>query len=158
MNSPVTSIVVVGIGGQGVIRASDILAEAAFRAGHDVKKSEVRGMSQRGGYVASDVRFGEHVLSPVVPMGEADYLVATDADQITPSLPRLAEGGIVVEPSAIDTAKLPHPKSLNVALLGALSVHLDIPGEHWVEAIKSNLPPKVHDVNVAAFELGMVDG
>ena len=150
----VTSVVVVGIGGQGVIRASDILGEAAFRASYDVKKSDVRGMSQRGGHVTSDVRFGADVLSPMVPRGEADFLLALAADQIEPSLPRLREGGLVIEPSLVDAEALPHPKSLNVALLGALSRHLDIPVEHWLAAISSNLPAKAYEANVEAFELG----
>ena len=58
----VTNIVIAGLGGQGVLKASDIVAEVAFRAGLDVKKSEIHGMSQRGGSVTSDVRFGEHSL------------------------------------------------------------------------------------------------
>ena len=54
----VVNIVVAGLGGQGVVKASDIVAEAAFRAGHTVKKAEVHGMSQRGGSVSTDVRYG----------------------------------------------------------------------------------------------------
>ena len=68
----VTNVVIAGLGGQGVVKASDILADAAFRAGLDVKKAEVHGMSQRGGSVASDVRFGARVLSPMVPAGAAE--------------------------------------------------------------------------------------
>ncbi len=60
----VVNVIVAGLGGQGVIKASDILADAAFRAGLDVKKAEIHGMSQRGGSVTSDVRFGEVVHSP----------------------------------------------------------------------------------------------
>ena len=51
MNNSVTNIVVAGLGGQGVLKASDVIAEVAFRAGLDVKKSEIHGMSQRGGSV-----------------------------------------------------------------------------------------------------------
>ena len=79
--NPVNNIVVAGLGGQGVLKASDIIAEVAFRAGLDVKKSEVHGMSQRGGSVASDVRFGQCVRSPMVPEGEADFLVVLDSTQ-----------------------------------------------------------------------------
>ena len=78
----VVNVIVAGLGGQGVLKASDIVAEAAFRSGHDVKKSEVHGMSQRGGSVASDVRFGHRVLSPMVPPGEAEFLVVLSADQV----------------------------------------------------------------------------
>ncbi|MBR3707962.1 MAG: 2-oxoacid:acceptor oxidoreductase family protein, partial [Lentisphaeria bacterium] len=71
-NGKVTNVMFAGIGGQGIIRASDMLTEAAFRMGCDVKKSELHGMSQRGGSVSSDVRFGEKVASPMIPAGEAD--------------------------------------------------------------------------------------
>ena len=65
-----TNVTVAGLGGQGVLTVTDILAEVLFRAGFDVKKSEVHGMSQRGGSVSSEVRFGKSVASPMVPEGE----------------------------------------------------------------------------------------
>ena len=71
MSTQVVNVVVAGLGGQGVVKASDILADAAFRTGLDVKKSEIHGMSQRGGSVASDVRFGPRVHSPMIPYGQA---------------------------------------------------------------------------------------
>ena len=74
--SYVTNILVAGIGGQGVMTAADIIAQAAIRAGHDVKKTEVAGMAQRGGVVTSHVRFGEHVYSPSITPGHADLLLA----------------------------------------------------------------------------------
>src|SRR5208283_1269990 len=77
-----TNVVIAGLGGQGVIKASDILSEAAFRSGFEVKKSEIHGMSQRGGSVTSDVRFGPQVLSPMVPPGEADYMVVFEASEL----------------------------------------------------------------------------
>ena len=73
-----------------MLLASDILADAAFLAGYEVKKSEVHGMSQRGGSVASDVRFGREVFSPMVPPGEADFLVVLAEDQVENNRPRLA--------------------------------------------------------------------
>lgn len=74
-----TNIVVCGIGGQGVMTATEILAEAALSLGYDVKKTEVAGMSQRGGVVTSHLRFGEHVLSPQIAPGQADLLVGFEA-------------------------------------------------------------------------------
>jgi len=65
-----------GVGGQGTILASDILSEVGLRCGYDVKKSEVHGMSQRGGAVESHVRWGENVYSPLIEEGEPDYLLA----------------------------------------------------------------------------------
>ncbi|MCJ7546785.1 MAG: indolepyruvate oxidoreductase subunit beta [Deltaproteobacteria bacterium] len=74
MSSKVTNILVAGVGGQGVILASDIMADTFLEAGYDVKKSEVHGMAQRGGSVSSHVRFGQKVYSPIIKMGEVDYL------------------------------------------------------------------------------------
>jgi indolepyruvate ferredoxin oxidoreductase beta subunit len=74
----VTNILVAGVGGQGVILASDIMADTFLEAGYDVKKSEVHGMAQRGGAVSSHVRFGETVYSPIIKMGDADYLFMTE--------------------------------------------------------------------------------
>ena len=73
-----TNVTLVGVGGQGILLASDVLARAAAEAGLDVKKSEIHGMSQRGGSVSSQVRFGGSVLSAIIPSGETDILVAFD--------------------------------------------------------------------------------
>jgi indolepyruvate ferredoxin oxidoreductase beta subunit len=153
-NQDVTNVVVAGLGGQGVLKASDILAEAAFRSGLDVKKSEIHGMSQRGGSVTSDVRLGKTVSSPMVPTGEADFLVVLAEDQVEVNRHLLADGGTLITPEDIDRKKLPHAKSLNVALLGVVSRRLEITADAWFAAIEANLPEKVHDVNRQAFDLG----
>lgn len=75
----ITNILVVGIGGQGVMTATEILAEAAIALGHDVKKTEVAGMAQRGGVVSSHLRFGPKVLSPQITPGTADILLGFEA-------------------------------------------------------------------------------
>ena len=74
----VWNVMLVGVGGQGVVLASDILAAAALEAGLDVKKSEIHGMSQRGGSVFSHVRFGPTVHSPTIPYGEVDVLYSLE--------------------------------------------------------------------------------
>ncbi|MGA9070403.1 MAG: 2-oxoacid:acceptor oxidoreductase family protein [Terracidiphilus sp.] len=148
------NVVVAGLGGQGVLKASDILAEVAFSVGVDVKKSELHGMSQRGGSVSSDVRFGERVFSPMVPEGEADFLVVLSPDQVPVNAAALREGGVLIEPSQIDESKLPNKKSINVALLGVLSRHLQFSEEAWIAAIKQNLAEKLHQANLTAFYLG----
>lgn len=76
MTAAVTNILVVGIGGQGVMTAADVLAQTALDLGYDVKKTEVAGMAQRGGVVTSHVRFGEKVLSPSIQPGDADMMIA----------------------------------------------------------------------------------
>jgi len=149
-----TSIVIAGLGGQGVLKASDIVAEVAFRAGLDVKKSEIHGMSQRGGSVTSDVRFGDRVFSPMTPEGEADFLVVLAEDQVEVNRAALAPGGVLIEPACIDTRKLRNKKTLNVALLGVLSRRLEFSADAWRAAIAAKLPEKLHEANFEAFELG----
>ncbi|HEX8908002.1 MAG TPA: indolepyruvate oxidoreductase subunit beta [Anaeromyxobacteraceae bacterium] len=150
----VTNVVLAGLGGQGVIKASDILADAAVRAGLDVKKAEVHGMSQRGGSVTSDVRFGERVLSPMVPRGEADFLLVLAPSEVEVARPLLARDGVLLGPDLVPEVKLPNRKSLNVALLGALSHHLAFPPGVLLAAVKAALPERLHALNVQAFELG----
>lgn len=150
----VTNVVLAGLGGQGVLKASDILADAAFRAGFDVKKSEIHGMAQRGGSVSSDVRFGAEVLSPMVPIGEAHFLVVLNADQAAVSSYMLHPEGLLIEPSFLENCALANGKSMNVALLGFLSALLDIAEEHWTRAIQSVLAPELHEANLLAFAAG----
>jgi len=148
------SVVIAGLGGQGVLKASDILADAAFLSGYDVKKSEIHGMSQRGGSVASDVRFGGQVHSPMIPSGEADLLVVLAEDQVENNRPRLREGGVLITADCFKLDDLPNKRSGNVAILGALSRHLPIESAVWKEAIRRNLKPKLHEDNIVAFEIG----
>ena len=152
--SRTTNVVIAGLGGQGVLKASDILSGAVFRAGFDVKKSEIHGMSQRGGSVSSDVRFGAKVFSPMVPPGQADYLVVLAPSQIEVARPMLKAGGILIEPGAVDESRLTNQKSLNVALLGALARHLDLADNLWHAAIQAALPEKLHAANLQAFAIG----
>ncbi len=151
---PVINIKFAGLGGQGVIRASDILAEAAFRFGADVKKSELHGMSQRGGSVSSDVRFGPRVWSPMIPAGEADYLVVVSPDQVDNNLPSLKSEGVLIRPEMIDERQLTDKKALNVALLGMLSAHLTIPEEIWLRTIRESFAESFYAANEQAFRLG----
>jgi indolepyruvate ferredoxin oxidoreductase beta subunit len=154
VEAKVINIIIAGLGGQGVLKASDILVDAVFRTGLDVKKSEVHGMSQRGGSVCSDVRFGPEVFSPMVPPGEADYLVVLAADQVEPNRWLLKPDGILITPAAIDATQLSNKKSLNVALLGRLSKQLAISEDLWLESIKANFPEKLLPANQQAFALG----
>jgi indolepyruvate ferredoxin oxidoreductase beta subunit len=150
----VINVIVAGLGGQGVITASDILADVALRAGLDVKKAEVHGMSQRGGSVKTDVRFGARVLSPMVPDGEADFLVVLAPSEIENNRQVLRPGGRLITPDLVPGGALPNRKSLNVALLGALSACLPLPEAIWLAAIRAALPERLHELNVKAFEAG----
>lgn len=78
MHQQTTSVIIVGVGGQGVLLTAGLLSETALRAGFDVKSSEVHGMAQRGGSVLSQVRFGKRVYSPLTPAGTGDYMIALE--------------------------------------------------------------------------------
>ncbi|MBE6379495.1 MAG: pyruvate ferredoxin oxidoreductase [Lentisphaerae bacterium] len=155
MMSKTINIIVAGLGGQGVLKASDIVAEAVFSAGFDVKKSEVHGMSQRGGSVSSEVRYGEDVASPMIPAGETDFLLVLEDTQIEVNKPKLKADGKLITLSDVDASKLENPKTINIAMLGVLSASLpDIPEQCWIDALKKFLPEKHHAVNLTAFALG----
>jgi indolepyruvate ferredoxin oxidoreductase beta subunit len=89
-------ILMTGVGGQGVILASDALAEIAMKAGHDVKKSDSLGMSQRGGSVVSHLRLGRQVFSPMIRKGEADFLLAFERLEGARWADYLHEGSIAI--------------------------------------------------------------
>jgi indolepyruvate ferredoxin oxidoreductase, beta subunit len=154
MSNKVTNVVVAGLGGQGVLRGTDILADAALRAGYDVKKSEIKGMSQRGGSVTGDVRFGDQVFSPMVPTGEADFLLVLEPTQVEPNRHVLRPGGVLIPPDAIDAQSLPHKRTLNVALLGALSAHLPMAEDLWLTSLRSAFDEAFFEGNKKAFLLG----
>ncbi len=97
MNKPVTnegSLIIAGVGGQGVILASNIVAEVCLLSGLDVKKAEVHGMSQRGGVVTSQVRFGARVYAALVEPGQVDYIVAFEWAEVLRWLGYLRQGGM----------------------------------------------------------------
>ena len=154
MDTVVTNVVFAGLGGQGVIKASDIMADAVFRCGHDVKKAEVHGMSQRGGSVSCDVRYGKEVFSPMVPAAQADYLVVLSPDQVDNNRQALKANGVLITPDMVVVTTLENAKSLNVALLGVLAAKMDVPLEKWKEAIAAALPEKLLEMNLRAFETG----
>lgn len=91
----VTTVALVGVGGQGILLAAAILSEAASAEGFHVKASEIHGMAQRGGSVVSTVRFGEHVWSPVSPR-HADVVIATELLEGHRGLRLLSPGGTLV--------------------------------------------------------------
>lgn len=90
------SIVIGGVGGQGTILASEIIGDALFQAGYDVKKSEIHGMSQRGGSVVSFIRYGDTVGSPIPAMGSADVLLAFERLEALRYLNYLRQDGMAL--------------------------------------------------------------
>ena len=92
----VTSIMIVGVGGQGSLLASKILGKVAMDKGYDVKVSEVHGMSQRGGSVVTYVRFGDKVNSPIIDKGGADYIISFELLEAARYVEFLKPGGQIV--------------------------------------------------------------
>lgn len=111
----IVNVLLCGIGGQGVLTASEILAEAAIAAGHDVKKTEVAGMAQRGGVVTSHLRFGPKVYSPAIPPGEADVLLAFELAEGLRWISHLKPSGVAfvntmrVVPPVVSTGLFNYP-------------------------------------------------
>lgn len=91
-----TSIVLTGVGGQGILLASEIIAKAAGFAGFDVKTNEVHGMAQRGGSVIGQIRYGEQVFSPLVSRGEATVLMSLERIEALRYANYLAPDGLAV--------------------------------------------------------------
>jgi indolepyruvate ferredoxin oxidoreductase, beta subunit len=158
MGDEITNVMAAGLGGQGVLTASDIVAEAAFAAGLDVKKSEVRGMGRRGGSVCADVRFGRDVLSPMIPLGEVDFFLLLDAELAEAGRGLLRAGGVLIAPEAVEAAALPHRRSLNVALVGVLSRYLPFEVSVWHEAMRNRLSAERLEANLRAFAIGRETG
>lgn len=114
----VKSILLVGVGGQGTILASKLLTTGLMEAGYDVKMSEIHGMSQRGGSVSSQVRYGAKVESPVIELGGADILVSFEKMEAMRWLEYLKPTGKVIVnnyeigPVSILSGKVPYPKGI----------------------------------------------
>lgn len=188
MHKP-TSILIVGVGGQGTILASKILGAVAVAQGGEVKVSEIHGMAQRGGSVITQVRYGEKVASPIIEQGEADIILAFEKMEALRWLPYLKKAGTILindqeippMPVIIGNAKYPEnvfqkiadtgadiksinavelaresgtAKAANVVLLGLLAKNMTIDKETWLQAVKENVPQKVLNINLTAFEKG----
>ena len=112
------NIIIVGVGGQGSLLASKILGHLLLSQGYDVKVSEVHGMSQRGGSVITYVRFGEKVFSPVVDLGEADFIVSFEILETARWLSYLKSDGQIVtntqqiDPMPVITGAAKYPENL----------------------------------------------
>jgi len=111
-------VLMVGVGGQGTILASRILAQAAQEAGYDVKMSEIHGMAQRGGSVTTQIRLGERVYSPLIVRGGADILLAFEKLEALRFLPYLKKDGTLIvnnqaiEPVPVLTGDMEYPKDI----------------------------------------------
>jgi indolepyruvate ferredoxin oxidoreductase beta subunit len=118
------NILFCGVGGQGILLASEVTAYSLLAAGMDVRKSEVHGMAQRGGSVTAHLRYGAKVYSPLISQGEADIVVAFEMLEAARYLPYMhAESIAVVNthkiyPPAVATGKMTYPENVLDELKG----------------------------------------
>lgn len=137
----VKSILLVGVGGQGTILASKLLITGLMEAGYDVKMSEIHGMSQRGGSVSSQVRYGDKVESPVIEIGGADILVSFEKMEALRWLKYLKANGKVVV------------NDYEIGSMPILSGKFDYP-KNILEELKNNVETRVINAAKEAEELG----
>jgi len=156
-----TNIVLAGVGGQGILLASEIIARAAMAAGHDVKTNEVHGMAQRGGSVLAQIRYGPKVHSPLIPVGSSQTVIPLTVSSGTALYPAGAEARIrrtfprLIYLDAVALAgALGNVRASNAVVLGALSTGLDLPAAAWQEAIRGSVKEKFLEVNRQAFAAG----
>jgi indolepyruvate ferredoxin oxidoreductase, beta subunit len=130
MSGKKADIIICGVGGQGVILSSKVLANAAMLEGLDVKASEVHGMAQRGGAVVSQVRIGEKVYSPTIPAGQGDVIISFEEMEALRYLQLVTPGASVILnlqkikplPVILKKAKYPEKISSSLAELGFRAV------------------------------------
>ena len=153
----ITTVMLVGVGGQGTILVSDVLAKVAAAAGFDVKLSEVHGMSQRGGSVDTVVRFGDHVYSPTTDPGCADHLVAFELLEAARWLHyvkpdgRLVVNNRVIAPLPVLIGEMGTPTGVEAALAfeGAVLIDAD------EIACEAGSPRSANIVLLGALSMGL---
>ncbi len=137
------NFVLVGVGGQGAILASDILTEVGIQAGYDAKKAEVHGMAQRGGSVITHIRWGEKVYSPLIGKGEAHFLLALEKLEALRYIEYLRPGGIAlvndqaITPVAVNigVATYPDDERIKSTLEKVAGKVIFVPALHKAEEI-----------------------
>jgi indolepyruvate ferredoxin oxidoreductase beta subunit len=130
------NFMITGVGGQGTILSSDILAAVGVEAGHDVKKSDILGLAVRGGSVLGHIRWGDIVYSPIVPEGRVDYLIAFELLEGMRRLDQVREGGTVllnqqeIHPASVSSglAEYPSEEAVQRALEAATEKSYRVPG------------------------------
>ena len=154
------NIMIVGVGGQGTLLASRILGKVAIEAGHDVKISEVHGMSQRGGSVVTYVKYGEKIYSPIIDIGEADIILAFEMLEAYRALPYLKKGGKMIantqqmDPMPVITGVAQYPENIaeklsakiNLQAVDALSAAKEAGNIRAVNVVLIGLLAKSTDV------------
>ena len=155
MKNTVYNITFGGVGGQGILKASEICSWAAMFDGYHVKKSEVHGMAQRGGSVESHVRFGKRVYSPLISVAGADFLVCfhvEEHDRLKAFLK--ADGTDLIDYLEKAKEAIENPRHLNTLLVGVLSAYLPIKQQAWMKAIETVFKKSIVEENKGVFLKG----
>lgn len=157
------SFMLVGVGGQGTILASDVIAEVGMNLGYDAKKAEVHGMSQRGGSVTTVVRWAERVYSPIIAKGEADILISFEKAEVGRYIDFLRPGGLVlanryeIVPITVSSggATYPTEELINQAIAKYTNNLHWVDGIQIAEEIGTSKAANVVLLGALAFLLGM---
>jgi indolepyruvate ferredoxin oxidoreductase beta subunit len=184
-------LLITGVGGQGVILASDIIGEAALATGYDVKKTDTLGMAQRGGSVVSHMRIASRIWSPLIKEGEVDILVAFEKLEAARWGHYLRPGAIAIvnnqalPPLSVNLGNEHYPsdeeitdilrqrsdriyfvdgtsharelgniRTLNMFMLGCVSLFLPLKVCTWKDSISKCLPSSIRQINIVAFDQG----
>ena len=159
----VQNILIAGVGGQGTVLTAKVLSRLLIKKGYDIKVSEIHGMSQRGGSVITQVRYGEKVASPIIAPATADYILAFEMLEAVRALPYLKEGGTIItndreiNPMPVVMGKADaagNPKCLNMVMLGAWAKKAGFDAEECLAVVEENVPPKFLEVNKKGFMRG----
>jgi indolepyruvate ferredoxin oxidoreductase, beta subunit len=168
---------IAGVGGQGTVLASRLIAAAAIKKGFDVRTTETIGMAQRGGSVFGHVRIGENIFSPIIPVGGADALIGFEPAETVRQISFLRNNGAVLVYNSGNSDMLQYlkenvqkliviearrltahsVKTLNVFLLGAAvqSGILPFDAETLKQVLREMLPERFLEMNLKAFEGGL---
>lgn len=184
----ITNIIICGVGGQGIILSSKILALAALENSYDVKQSEVHGMAQRGGSVISHIRFGEKIYSPIIEEKTADIILGFEKMETARYMNYLKKDGLVIcnnmKIKPVNIEKYPETEideifknkkilfidavkfcealgfknGFNIFLLGVLSNYIPISNEIFEKVIKKIIKSKYIELNLNAYFSGRKEG
>ena len=138
------NVLMVGVGGQGVILASDAMGEIGMNNGYDVKKSDSLGMAQRGGSVVSHVRWGKHVFSPLIRKGDVDFLLGFEQLEAARWAPYLKSGSLALVADVV------------IVPVSVISSSIQYPEWHQVEAILNQYTDQIYLIpaNKIGLEVG----
>ena len=174
-------VVIAGVGGQGNLLLAKLITLTALAEGWDVKRSEIKGLAQRGGSVLSQVRMGEKIWSPLIELGSADFLLGLEpvealrnyqflgpqgkaivSSNFAPNPIKFSEEEILEKARSLSFLLIPaldlakkagSPQSANIVILGAVSHFLPFALSTYEKVLKENLK-RLQEENLKAFALG----